>query len=556
MIFSKRSSVIFILLCVAAFTYRCAQILPLTGGKKDTQAPKLLSVVPENKSVKVSHRGTKIVFRFDEMIAAPTAPSKLLINPLTDETPDIIARGKTLTVEFSKPLKENTTYFLQFQGSVVDIHESNPAQLNYMFSTGPDIDSTYMAGKVINALTQKPAADVGVMLYQNLSDSAPNRLKPDYMTKTDAEGNYVLSAVKPGIYQAVTMLDKNKNMFYDPGEMFGFQEKPVRVNNDTVNFLISPTKAANIFVKKKNQPFYGLSRFVLNDTLSDVYVVPAKNFYGENISFETRTDTIEVYYKKLHDVNMELLIKKDKATIDTVTVSVPSSTKIDSSYIKGMGKMSVRTDKSAYGAKNEDVLLSFSLPVKNMITEKSLLLHDTVKESLVLTTENKNEDKTLVTTYLPQYKRRLTNTLIAQTTYTLMFLPQSIETFWGTFNKDTVKTVFKTFPADEIGNLMIKLVLKDSVKQFILQLLKENGAVVREFTGVNKKEIAVNYYNLPPGEYSMRLIEDRDENKKFTPSDFFKRLQPEPVWYYKKPLKVLSGWDVEAEWNMKNEEKR
>lgn len=543
-------------MCVAAFTYRCAQILPLTGGKKDAQGPKLISVVPADKSVNVTSKGTKIVFRFDEMIAAPAAPTKLVINPLTDETPDITARGKTLTVEFSKPLKENTTYFLQFQGSVVDIHESNPAQLNYMFSTGPTIDSTYMAGKVINALTQKPAADVGVMLYQNLSDTAPNRLKPDYMTKTDAEGNYVISAVKPGTYQAVTMLDKNKNMFYDPGEMFGFQDKPVYVKNDTVDFTISATKAASFFVKKKSQPFYGLNRFVLNDTLSDVYVVPVKSVYGENISFDTRNDTVEVYYKKLHDVNVELLIKKDKTTIDTVAISVPSAAKIDSSYNKGMGKMSIRTDKGAYGSKNEDVLLCFSLPVMNVVTEKSLLLRDTVKEPLVLTGENKNEDKTLVTTYLPQYKRRLTNALLPQTTYTLMFLPQSLETFWGTFNKDTVKTVFRTFPADEIGNLAIKLMLKDSVKQFVLQLLKENGAVVREFAGVNKKEITVNYYNLAPGEYSMRLIEDRDENKKFTPSDFFKRLQPEPVWYYKKPLKVLSGWDVEAEWNMKIEEKK
>ncbi|MGZ3864606.1 MAG: Ig-like domain-containing protein [Bacteroidia bacterium] len=556
MIFSKRSFTIFILLCIAAFTYRCAQILPLTGGKKDTQGPKLLSVVPENRSVNVPNKGTKIVFRFDEMVAAPTAPSKLVINPLTDETPDITARGKTLTVEFSKPLKENTTYFLQFQGSVVDIHENNPAQLNYMFSTGPDMDSTYMAGQVLNALTQKPVADAGVMLYGNLSDTAPNRLKPDYMTKTDADGKYVLSAVKPGTYQAITMIDKNKNMFYDPGEAFGFQDKPVFVKNDTFNFLISPTKAANIYVKKKSQPFYGLSRFVLNDTLPDVYVVPAKSFYNENISFETRNDTVEVYYKKLHDTNIELLLKKGKLTLDTIVIAVPSNAKIDSSYNKGTGKMNIRTDKSVYGSKNDDVMLGFSLPVKNITAEKSLLLKDTVKEVPLLTTESKNEEKALVTTYLPQYKRRLTNILSPQSTYTLMFLPNSIETFWGTFNKDTVKTVFKTFPADEIGNLMIKLILKDSVKGFVLQLLKDNGAVVREFAGVNKKEINVNYYNLAPGEYSMRLIDDRDENKKFTPSDFFKRLQPEPVWYYQKPLKVLSGWDVEAEWNMKNTEKK
>ncbi|HWY37749.1 MAG TPA: Ig-like domain-containing protein [Bacteroidia bacterium] len=557
MIFSKRTFLVFILTGINCLFYQCAQVIPLGGGPKDTKPPKLVSVTPANKSVNVSQKGTKIVFLFNEMITAPTAPQKLIINPLTEETPDVIVRGKLLVVEFTKPLRENTTYFMQFDNSVVDIHESNAVQdLTYMFSTGPSIDSSFITGKVIYALSQKPAARVSVMLYKNLSDTAPLRSKPDYMTKTDDDGKYFLSAVKPGVYQALALNDKSKNMIYDAGEAVGFLDKPLSVNNDTVNFTMSVAKAENVFVKKRIQPFWGLTRFVLSDTLPDTYIIAPKSVDADKISFENRNDTLEVYYKDLYDRNLELLLKKDKTTFDTVNLTLPSKSKTDSSFTKGMGKINVHTEKGVYGAKYDDVVLNFSLPVKNISAEKCFLMKDTIKEKPVLTAENKNEGKTLVTTYLPQYERRLINTLVPQATYTLMFLPQSLETFWGTFNKDTLKAVFKTFPSDEIGNLQVKLVLNDSVKAYVLQLMKANGTVINEFVGTNKKDISVNFYNLAAGEYSIRLINDRDENRKFSPSNFLKHIQAEPVFYYDKSLKIIAGWDIEAEWNMKNEGKK
>jgi hypothetical protein len=556
MIFSKKSFSRISLICLAVFSYRCAQILPLNGGKKDATPPKLISVVPADKSTNVPNKGTKIVFKFDEMIAAPTASQKLIVNPFMDETPDITVRGKTMTVEFSKPLKENSTYLLQFESSVVDIHESNAVDFKYMFSTGAEIDSSFIAGEVVYALSQTKASDVNIMLYENLSDTAPLRSKPDYMTKVDAKGNYFLSAVKPGTYQAIALVDKNKNLVYDPGEAVGFLDAPASIKNDTVNFKISLAKAPNVFVKKKIQPFWGLNRFVLNDTLPDAYILSSQGLNTDKISFETRNDTLEVYYKYLYDTNLELWLKKDKITFDTISLALPSKEKTDSSLAKGMNKINVRTEKSVYGAKYDDVVLNFSVPVKHIDTEKCFLKKDSVRERPVFTSEKKNEEKTLVTTFLPQYKSRLMNQLAAQGTYTLMFLPQSIETFWGTFNKDTLKTVFKTFPADEIGTLQVKLVLSDSIKAYVLQVLKDNGAVVNEYAGVNKKENTVNFYNVAPGEYSMRLIKDGDENKKFTPSDFLKRVQAEPVWYYQKPLKVLAGWDIEAEWNVQTAEKK
>ena len=557
MISIKKNLIILSITCFAFMAYRCAQVIPLNGGAKDATPPKLISVVPENKSTNIPTKGAKIVFKFDEMIAAPTASQKLIINPLTDETPDITVRGKVLTVEFNKDLLPNTTYLLQFDNSVVDIHENNSAQnLAYMFSTGPVIDTSSISGQVVNALSKVPATEINIMLYKNLSDTAPVRSKPDYMTKVNKSGNYFLSAVKPGKYQAIALADKNKNNAYDAGEAIGFLNEPVAINNDTVNFMISVAKPENVFVKKKTQVFWGYNRFILNDTFPGSYVVTSKSIDTDKLTFETRNDTLEVYYKNLYDSNLELHLKNNKTSFDTVSLLVPNKSKVDSTYDKGLPKIIFHTEKAIYGIKQDDVVLNFNVPVKSINARKSYLQHDTIRETPVFSKENKNEEKTLVTTFLPQYKIRYTGTLSPQTSYTLVFLPQSVETFWGTLNKDTIKAAFKTYSTEEIGNLQVKLLLPDTIRNYVLQLLNATGKIVNELAGANKNEIKLNYYNLLPGEYSLRLIEDRDENRKFSPSNFFKHIQAEPVWSYRKPLKILAGWDVEAEWNMKVVEKK
>ncbi len=552
MILSKKSLTILILTCLSCIAFRCAQVVPLTGGDKDTKAPELISVIPANKSTHVPTKNTKIVFKFSEMVAAPTVSQKLMINPLIDELPDVLVNGKTVTVEFIKELLPNTTYLLQFGNSIVDIHENNAfSNLTYIFSTGPTIDTASISGEVTYALTQKPIADISLMLYKDLSDSAPLRSKPDYFTKTDENGKYYLSAIKPGKYQAIALSDKSKNTQYDAGEAIGFLNAPVSVKNDTLNFLLSVSKSENIFIKKKNQVFWGYNRYILNDTFPEAYIITAKSVDGDNISFETRNDTLEVYYKGMHSVNLELRLKNNKKDFDTVNIFIPEKTRVDSSLEKGMKKISFLTEKTLYAVKHDDVILNFSLPVKRVDSEKCFLIRDSIKVKPVFTSENTNEENTLVTTYMPQYKKRLTNNLLPQKTYTLLCLPQSIETFWGTFNKDTIKVSFKTFSADELGNLQVKLLPEDSIRGYVLQLLNAKSSVVNEFAAVNKKEYKLNFYNLPAGDYLLRLVKDDDGNKKFTPAGFLKHTQAELVWYYNKPLKILAGWDIEAEWNTK-----
>ncbi|MHB8401348.1 MAG: Ig-like domain-containing protein [Bacteroidia bacterium] len=552
MIFKKcyfiGSFILVLILCT-----RCAQIGMLSGGKKDVTPPKLLLVEPHDTSINVSTKDITITFKFDEMIDIKAVSKSLVINPLTDNMPTIRANGKKMILHFDDELQPNTTYQIQFGSSVGDVHENNKYKnLTYIFSTGAIIDTNTVSGKAIDALSLKPVKEVSIMLFADLSDTAATRSKPNYLIKTDTAGKYSLSAIKPGTYQIIAVTDKNNGMTYDAGESIGFINAALTITGkDTVNFIMSTPKVNNNFIKKKIQSFWGYNKFILSDTMPDAYILyEDKNSDGDKIAYETRNDTLEVYYKGIYDSELKLFVKRSQMVIDTIIMEVPKEQKVDSTRNKNGKKISVSAIKKLYGIANDEVTINFSLPVKNIDKDKCLLVHEGITEKAVLTSENKSENNNLVTTYLPLYKKRVLNKLHESQTYSLIFLPNSITNYWDMVNADTIKTTFKTYSNDDIGTLKVKLTLPDSIHNYLVQLLNIGGNLLNEYSGVVKKENIIIFYNLPASDYYLSFINDVDANKKFTPANFTTHTQPEDIFLYDKPIKVPAGWDVEAEWKI------
>jgi hypothetical protein len=562
----KRIFIIPILIVVVIICDRCAQIGPLTGGAKDRTPPKLLSVLPKDTSTNVPLKKTTLVFQFDEMVDIKSVQTNMIINPFMEDKPDVRSNGKKMIIHFDEDLQPNTTYQIQFGKSIGDVHENNKFKdLTYIFSTGSTIDSNTISGKVTWAMSTKPAKDVSILFYTNLDDTAATRTKPTYIVKTDSAGGYSIGAVKKGTYQVVAVTDKNNNHLYDGGEAIGFLSKPIAITgNDSANFIMSIPKNNTNFIKKKIQPFWGYNKFVLSDTMPDAYIIlvedssknPNRNSDNDKLTYETKTDTLEVYYKGIFDTELKFLLKRNQTIFDTITLEVPKEAKVDSTISKHTKKVNVNTGKRTYGITNDDVFFDFSLPIKSIDLEKCFLIHDSIIEQPLFTIENKNDNNNLVTTYLPSYKKRLLNNLQENKNYTLMFLPNSLVNYWDKMNADTIKPTFKTFAIEDIGTLKITLILPDSMRSYVLQLLRANGSVVAEYSSNAKKENIVTFYNLVAADYSLRLIEDVDQNKKFTPANFNTHTQPETIYFYNKVIKVPAGWDIETDWNMIQSEKK
>jgi hypothetical protein len=221
------------LLLVAFLAQRCANAVAPTGGPKDEIPPKVVEAVPENHSV--SFTGKKIEITFDEYITLENANQNVLISPPLNEKPDIKLKNKTVVIKFKETLAENTTYTINFGTAIKDLHEGNEFKdYVYSFSTGDYIDTLSIAGKVLNAEDKKPIENAYVSLYSadhdNL-DSLPLSAKPDYITKTDKEGNFRLDGLADKKYLVFALKDVNSNLYFDqPNEEVAFLDTLVEAS--------------------------------------------------------------------------------------------------------------------------------------------------------------------------------------------------------------------------------------------------------------------------------------------------------------------------------------
>lgn len=125
-------------------------------------------------------------------------------------------------------------------------------------------------------------------------------------------------------------------------------------------------------------------------------------------------------------------------------------------------------------------------------------------------------------------------------TYNLTALPGAFTGFFGREN-DTLKTQLRTRSYADYGNLMINL---QNVDEFpvIVQLTTERGEVKAEKYSTGSRSL--NFQNIQPGKYLLRLIYDTNENKIWDSGRFLERRQPEEVVYFPEFLDVRANWDV------------
>ncbi|HVM87549.1 MAG TPA: Ig-like domain-containing domain [Puia sp.] len=207
----------------------CANIIPPMGGPKDTLPPKLVNVSPHDSVVNFHNK--TIVFNFDEFIEIDNPQQNVLISPTPKINPFMERHLRTLTVRLKDTLLENTTYFFDFGKTIKDVNEGNVLKnFNYVFSTGPYLDSLNFSGNVIVAETGKTDSTLIVMLHTNLDDSAVIKDRPRYVTHVDTAGRFTFRFVAPGTYNLYALKDEGGSKRYlSKTSLFAFNNKPVQI---------------------------------------------------------------------------------------------------------------------------------------------------------------------------------------------------------------------------------------------------------------------------------------------------------------------------------------
>jgi hypothetical protein len=538
----------FIYLFVILIGTRCAQITPLTGGKKDATPPKALSYYPENASLNFISK--QITIQFDEYIRLKDIANQFIITPQTKEMPEIQANGKTLKITFNETLIPNATYKLSFGNAIIDLHEGNVLQnFEYIFSTGNTIDSLKLSGQILNAFDRKPAAKLLVGLYQaNASDSVVYKDKPLYISKTDDAGNYSFNYLPNAFFKLVAINDVNKNLLYDGSEeQIAYSDTLINPNDGiSPNLLLFKEVPFKSFIRRNSFIEYGKVIIAYNKPQKDIKSVFAKNLisYTKNVTL----DTLTLYYDNQFDTLRPIVSYQTKKA-DTITIKIPSAETIVKLRKSNAITYSLRSNISSilpyYALPQFE--LNFPIEQKNIFENKITLVEqkDSVKTKKTITILN---NRSSVNTFTIQLEFK------PETNYTLTINKNALnDSIHGRFN-DSISYKFTTTSPDDYAQLNLKLFFPKK-ENYIVLLLNDKEQLIKktlvEFSLASTSEKLMEYKNVLPGNYFVRVVEDVNKNGLFDTGDYFLHKQPEPVFINTTAIKLLAGWEIENEWKVK-----
>ena len=576
----------------------CANQGMPVGGPQDTIPPVLVETRPEFKSV--GFDGNEIQLTFNEFIVPDLISEVLVVSPPLEKRPTILTKSKTLIVRFNEELKDSVTYSLDFKNSVVDNNERNPYEnLRFIFSTGQELDSLRIAGKVIDAFDLEPVENTLVLLHKNLHDSAVYTLLPDYIARTDEEGMYLFDNLAKDEYRIYSINDINNNMRYDEGvEPIAFLDSVIvpsaefhenvdslSAKDDTlllngvdsmlvtgfVHFYPGPVylrqfteKIFNQYLKTSNRNSKYTCTFVFNEPVrdsfnvqlteteaTDWYILEPNQQYDSLTMWITDTtlaaqETImmELSYFQLDSAN-QLFVQKD-------TVEMQFADKTDDSRRKRRDRneedegpppvpqFTWETNLSSIFDLNKDILLTAPQPLDSINQEEiSLYLtQDTLKTPLSFQI---TKDTGAWRTYRISYPWE------EETSYTFEIDSAAAVNIYGLTSKK-LETRFKTRPEDYYGT--VNLELTNVTTPVLVQLLRNNDdeTLVSE-KPVNKNQSVV-FDFLPPEKYILKIVYNENNNGKWDTGSFQDNYQPERVAYINEVLKIRSNWEKNIPWNL------
>jgi hypothetical protein len=246
--------VIFLITKIVVLT-GCANIIPPTGGDRDSLPPRLVKVTPPDSSKGFNTK--TITFTFDEYIEQPQEIFKnLIVSPTYSIIPVIESKLRTLTVKIKDTLEPNTTYYYDFGDAIKDVNEGNVLHnFSYIFTTGNTFDTLQLSGKVILAQTGGIDSTLIVMLHRSGEDSALQRENPRYITKVDGKGNFRFQYLPSGTFYIYALKNEGGSQRYFGKSLFAFADSAVEIKPG------APPVTLYAFEEKNEQPPSSLINF-------------------------------------------------------------------------------------------------------------------------------------------------------------------------------------------------------------------------------------------------------------------------------------------------------
>lgn len=218
---------VFIIITTGQIFSSCANIVPPTGGLRDSIPPVLINAIPKDSALNFSTG--KITLEFDEYVQIDNDwLNKVIVSPYPNQSPNILSKLRTVTIRMRDTLQANTTYSINFANTLKDVNEGNPYRnFTYVFSTGENLDAGKISGKVLLAESGGVDTTLLVILHDNLNDSAIKKERPDYVARISNDGSFAFNFLPEKPFNIYVLPDDYSKRYDDSTKMFAFLNEPV-----------------------------------------------------------------------------------------------------------------------------------------------------------------------------------------------------------------------------------------------------------------------------------------------------------------------------------------
>jgi len=545
----------------ALFVLGCARQTSPTGGPKDTIPPNLIQSNPRDGQTNFKSQQIELIF--DETVVLNNVKEELIITPDIQKEYEINAKKNRVIIKLTSELLDTTTYALKFREAVLDITERNPPlDLKLAFSTGDYIDSLSIAGTVFDPLTSKEIKNVTIAIYNQDTFNILQH-KPAYFSKSNDKGAYMIANLKPGNYHIYAFDDKNKNLMVDSkSELYGFLND-VKILTTNMKDVAIPMVHLDARPLKITSARPTTTYFTIKTTKNlKTYSITSKDIETLYTSFGEDNANIRIYNN---------LIDQDSIPIHFVGIDSIDN-KIDTTLYLKFSQRTIKPEAFKATTSNFEVLadkgiltgkLHFNKPIRTINYDSILYRIDSANvikiqnadisiDSIHNTmTIRKTFEKTLLAKKPPPATRaekearlkELKPTAKSQPIKNQLYIAPSSFISIESDSSARLSQAVEPLTLETTGVIHVKIETKEP--NFIIQLLNKQNEVVQ--TKINT--IAVSFEDLPPADYQIRVVLDRNADGNWSPGNVLKQDEPEPITFYRNE-KGNQGINIKANWEL------
>lgn len=588
----------------------CASIGEPDGGIYDEIPPQVVECFPADRSVGNSKQ--KIQIRFNEFIKLENANEKVIVSPPQIEPANIRADGKSVKITLYDSLQSNTTYTIDFSDAIVDNNEGNPmGNYTYSFSTGTEIDTMEVAGKVLNAEDLEPVKGILVGIYpidSAFNDSILRNKFFSRVSRTNGSGRFCIKGIKPGKYRAFALDDKDGNLlFSQKSERIAFltdtfttySKMDVRMDTiwrDSTHFdsvravpyvrYFPDDLVLNAFLEagqdqhllKLERPNPDVLKLYFTAPSDSLPIVKGLNFDESCLVVDAspNNDTITYWITDTAFTHKEDTMRFELTFMETDTLGflqlhteshevAPKETwqkiqkeqqKLIDDWMKERAKRQKKSKEPLPEEKNpyEVTFLDFTAKPSGSLNPNQNVTYSS-KQPIA------SVDTTRMHLYIKQDSFWIPEPFLFLPerdvkSYTLYAEWEQKRQYRFTIDSAAVKGVMGN-PCKAIKNEFSVKSEDEYGSLFVHIIHPDTSNIIVQLLNRSDNCVAelpvdekrrADFFYLKPGEYYLRCFVDRNNNGVWDSGEYDSNLQPEVVYYFPQPVRIKAKWDIEQDW--------